>query len=123
LQLAIAGQEGIISPATLSVHLRHRQDIGTVAQALADLEDLLAAPGALSGAPPTWTAETERLRDALIALDCHRAGLTLRETAAVIYGQQRVDREWPGKGLRDRMRRSRQRGHALCSGGYRDLLR
>jgi hypothetical protein len=41
----------------------------------------------------------------------------------VIHGWQRVDRDWPGKGLRDRMRRSRQRGLALCSGRYRDLLR
>jgi hypothetical protein len=47
----------------------------------------------------------------------------LRATAVVIYGRQRVDRDWPGKGLRDRMRRCRQRGRALCSGAYRDLLR
>jgi hypothetical protein len=41
----------------------------------------------------------------------------------VIYGRQRVDHDWPGKGLRDRMRRSRQRGLALCNGGYLDILR
>jgi hypothetical protein len=40
-----------------------------------------------------------------------------------MYGWQRVDRDWPGKGLRDRMRRSRKRGLALCNGGYLDLLR
>ncbi|NJO32218.1 MAG: DUF2285 domain-containing protein, partial [Rhodospirillales bacterium] len=51
------------------------------------------------------------------------AGLTLRETAVVIYGRHRIDRDWPGTALRDRMRRCRQRGHALCNGGYRDLLR
>ena len=90
---------------------------------VAALEGLLSAYDSPASTAPRWTAETERLRDALIALDCYRAGATLRETAVVIYGHQRVDRDWPGKGLRDRMRRSRQRGLALCNGGYRDLLR
>jgi hypothetical protein len=121
LQLTISGQDGIIAPATLGLRLGRRQDISTLSAALAGLEALLS--GRLAGAPPHWTAETERHRDALIALDCYRAGLTLRATAVVIYGPQRVDRDWPGKGLRDRMRRSRQRGRALCDGGYRDLLR
>jgi hypothetical protein len=103
--------------------LGSRHDIRTVKDALATLEAVLSVPQGLANAPPLWTAETERLRDALIALDCDRAGLTLRDTAVVIYGRQRVDRDWPGKGLRDRMRRSRQRGLALCNGGYRDLLR
>lgn len=123
LQLTIHGQECMISPTTLALHLRSRHDIRTIKDALAELEAALSVPEALAGAPPLWTAETERLRDALIALDCYRAGLTLRETAMVIYGRQRVDRDWPGRGLRDRMRRSRQRGQALCNGGYLNLLR
>jgi hypothetical protein len=120
LQLTISGQDGIIAPATLGLRLGAPNDIGTLSEALAGLEALLF--GKLAGAPPQWTAETERRRD-LIALDCYHAGLTLRETAVVIYGRQRVDRDWPGKGLRDRMRRCRQRGRALCDAGYRDLLR
>jgi hypothetical protein len=120
LQLTIRGQDGIIAPATLGLRLSRRHDIGTFSEAFAGLETLLS--GKLASAPPHWTAETERHRVALIALDCRRAGLSLRETAVVIYGRHRVDRDWPGKGLRDRMRRSRQRGLALCSGGYRDLL-
>jgi hypothetical protein len=123
LQLTINGQECIISPTTLALHLRSRHEIRTVRDALTALEAVLSAADGLPSAPPPWTAETERLRDALIALDCYRAGLTLRETAVVIYGRQRVDCDWPGKGLRDRMRRSRQRGLALCNAGYRDLLR
>jgi hypothetical protein len=121
LPLTISGQDGIIAPATLGLRLGARNDIGTLSEALAGLEALLSSK--LAGSPPQWTAETERRRDALIALDCYHAGLTLRETAVVIYGRQRVDRDWPGKGLRDRMRRCRQRGRALCDGGYRDLLR
>jgi hypothetical protein len=120
-QLAISGQDGIIAPATLGLRLGARRDIGTLSEALAGLQALLS--GRLASVPPQWTGETERYRDALIALDCYHAGLTLRATAVVIYDRQRVDRDWPGKGLKDRMRRSRQRGRALCSGGYRNLLR
>ncbi len=105
------------------MHLHRRSDIGVLSEGLATLDRFVSAPDGLASTPPGWTAETERLRDALIALDCHRAGLTLRETAVVIYGRQRIDRDWPGKGLRDRMRRSRHRGLALCNGGYLDLLR
>lgn len=122
-QLTISGQDGIIAPAILALQLRGRDDIIIAQEALAAFESLLAACNSPVSTPPNWTAEIERLRDALIALDCHRVGLTLRQTAVVIYGQQRVDRDWPGKGLRDRMRRSRQRGLALCNGRYRDLLR
>jgi hypothetical protein len=121
LQLTISGHAGIISPAIFGLRLGARHDIGALSEALAELEALLS--GRLAGAPPHWTAETERHRDALIAVDCDRAGLTLRATAVVIYDRQRVDRDWPGKGLRDRMRRNRQRGRAFCDGGYRDLLR
>jgi hypothetical protein len=123
LQLILNGPHCIIFPTALAICVSSRLDIRTVKDALTALEAMLSGPAGLVSAPPHWTAETERLRDALIALDCYRAGLTLRETAVVIYGRQRVDRDWPGKGLRDRMRRSRQRGLALCNGGYRDLLR
>ena len=123
MQLTVKGLQCIIFPTILALHLGSRHDIRAVKDALTALETMLSVSQGLASAPPLWTAETERLRDALIALDCDRAGLTLRETAGVIYGRQRVDRDWPGKGLRDRMRRSRQRGLALCNGGYRDLLR
>ncbi len=123
MQLTITGSDGIIAPTSLALRLHRRGDIGVLGGALATLDSLLSVSDGFPTTPPGWTAETERLRDALIALDCHRAGLTLRETAVVIYGRQRVDRDWPGKGLRDRMRRSRQRGQALCNGGYLDLLR
>jgi hypothetical protein len=123
LQLTIAGSVGIIAPTSLALYLHRRGDISVLGEALATLDSLLSVPDGLPSTPPGWTAETERLRDALIALDCYRAGLTLRKTAVVIYGRQRVDRDWPSKGLRDRMRRSRQRGQALCNGGYLDLLR
>ncbi len=123
LQLTITGGDGIAAPTSLALRLDHRDDISVLSKALATLDNLLSAPDGLASTAPGWSAQTKRLRDALIALDCSRAGLTLRETAVVIYGRQRIDRDWPAKGLRDRMRRSRQRGLALCNGGYLDLLR
>jgi len=122
LQLTIDGQDGIIAPVVLAMRVRGRSDIGTVIKVLAKLEKLIGAPRALTSTTTHWTAETQRLRDALIALDAFRAGATLRETAVIIYGAKRIDRDWPGKGLRIRMHRNLYRGLALSSGGYRDLL-
>ena len=90
---------------------------------LAALEGILSGSHHLPRAPPHWTARTKRLRDALIALDCRRAGAVCAEIAVVIYGRERIEREWPGKGLRQRLRRDLQRGRALCNGGYRGLHR
>jgi hypothetical protein len=122
LQLTITEHNAVIAPVALRFRLHRRHEIGVAAEQLVKLHRLLSAYS-VTRAPPRWTAETKRLRDALIALDGHRAGATLRETAIVIYGRERIEREWPGKGLRQRLRRSLQRGQALCNGGYRDLLR
>jgi hypothetical protein len=122
VQLVITGDNAIIAPVALSVVLRH-PDIGPVVNELAGLKILLSAKPRKAGVPPRWTAETMRLRDALIALDGHRAGATLREIAIEIYGRARIDRDWPGKGLERRLRRDLQRGQTLCTAGYRNLIR
>jgi hypothetical protein len=121
MHLVVNGQPVVIAPVILSACVDERDAIGPVAQRLARLERLLSASP--DAAITRWTAETLRLRDALIALDGHLAGATLPEIAAVIYGQGRIERDWPGKGLRQRVRRAQLRGIALCNGGYRDLLR
>ena len=72
-----------------------RQAIGTAARALPPLKAFCPPPDSPHGGPPGWTAQTRRLRDALIALDGYRAGATLRETAIVIYGRERIERDWP----------------------------
>jgi hypothetical protein len=120
MHIVISGQGAVIGPVALDVLLDQHDAISATAERLATLRSLLSAH---DPALPPWTATTQRLRDALIALDGHRAGATPRETAAVIYGLARIDRDWPGKGLRHRLRRDLQRGVALCDGGYRDLLR
>jgi hypothetical protein len=121
MHLVISGSAVVIGPVILGADVEERDAIGTVANRLARLEHLLSAPPDI--VPPPWTAETLRLRDGLIALDGEPAGATLPEIGAVIYGRQRIERDWPGKGLRQRLRRDQLRGLALCSGGYRRLLR
>lgn len=74
--------------------------------------------------PINWSRGALILRNALIAFDCHAAGLSLRDTAAVIYGKDRADEAWagPSRSMKDEMRRARDRGIELVGGGYRDLL-
>lgn len=68
--------------------------------------------------PVTWS------QGALIAFDCHTAGLSRRDTAAVVYGKDRADEIWagPSRSMKDEMRRARDRGIELVDGGYRELL-
>ncbi|MCC0017636.1 MAG: DUF2285 domain-containing protein [Rhodobiaceae bacterium] len=74
--------------------------------------------------PVNWSRGALVLRNALVAFDCHAAGLSLRDTAAVIYGKGRADEAWagPSRSMKDEMRRARDRGIDLVNGGYRDLL-
>jgi hypothetical protein len=120
MHLVAGGHAVVIAPVILGLRIERSADIGATAQRLARLERLLSARPDKEFLP--WTAQTLWLRDALIALDGHCAGATLRQIAAVIYGRRRVEEDWPGKGLRQRVRRARERGLALCHGGYRDLL-
>ena len=74
--------------------------------------------------PVTWSRGALILRNALIACDCHAAGLSLRDTAAVIYGKDRAEEAWagPSRSMKDEMRRARDRGIELVESGYRELL-
>ena len=121
MHLVVGGQPVVIAPVVLSAYVDERNAIAVVAEQLARFHRLLSASA--DTADTRWTAETLRLRDALIALDGYHAGATLPEIAAVIYGEERIERDWPAKGLRQRVRRAQQRGVALCNGGYRHLLR
>jgi len=80
---------------------------------------LLAVP-----APRRWTRSSRALRHALMVLDCHQAGLTQRETARLIYGRSRADRDWgaPGDAMRADIRRALRKGLHYVSGGYTELL-
>jgi hypothetical protein len=122
LQLTIDDCATLIAPYSFCISLSNLQEIAVNARHLSKLNSLLYAPTSSASGAARWTAQTKRLRDALIALDGRRAGATFREIAVVIYGRERIDRDWPGAGLKVRVRRDFRRGLALCSGGYRDLL-
>ncbi len=74
--------------------------------------------------PKEWSRNSLCLRNALVAVDCQRLGLSYRETAAVIYGRQRAEEAWnsPSRAMKDEMRRALTKGRDLVEGGYRNLL-
>lgn len=65
-----------------------------------------------------------RLCYVLRALDGSLAGLSHREIAMALHGEERVDADWtdPGNHLRDQVRRAVRRGRVLMHGGYRAFL-
>ena len=73
---------------------------------------------------PVWTRQSLAYRNALIALDAHKAGLSHFETAAVIYGRDRAKEAWDSQSdaMRGEVRRALKRGKGFRDGGYRDLL-
>ena len=74
---------------------------------------------------PLPAATHERLRQALLALDGSLAGVTYRQIATTIFGDERVRRDWDAASrfLKERTRRLVAKGRELMNGGYRDLLR
>lgn len=74
---------------------------------------------------PIWSRSALSWRNALIALDANRIGLSYLETASVIYGEQRAHEAWSGSGraMKDEMKRALQRGRDLRDGGYTQFLR
>jgi hypothetical protein len=121
-QFTICGCDGPTGPVALGLDLHVREDIGAVGKELTALAGVLRRSPSVASEPPSWTGHTRRLRDGLIALDCQRAGAKLREIAVFIYGRARIEREWPGNGLRKQLSRDVERGRALSNGGYRRLL-
>ena len=121
-QLSISEAPGIIVPVALSLRLHNLRDIASAVRQLNTLMHMLTSTTRSNSFPARWSTQNKRWRDALIALDGRRAGATFREIAAVIYGRERVDRDWPHAGLKVRVRRDLARGLDLCNSGYRVLL-
>tara|TARA_R110001606_G_scaffold47570_1_gene121224 strand:+ start:52440 stop:53279 length:840 start_codon:yes stop_codon:yes gene_type:complete len=73
---------------------------------------------------PVWTRHRRALCHALIALDCHMAGLSHYETACVIYGPDRAAHAWgePGGAMKGEMKRALKKGLHYKRGGYTELL-
>jgi hypothetical protein len=66
-----------------------------------------------------------RLKRVLRALDGSLAGASHRQIAVTLFGEAQVEAEWcaAGRPLRDKVRRTINRGRFLMQGGYCSLLR
>jgi hypothetical protein len=122
-QLLVTGHNALIAPVIFEISLCRRSDVATAARELHDLGSLLSAGRGTAAKSARWTPRTARYRDALIALDGDRAGARPRDIAVVICGRERIERDWPDRGLRLRVQRALSRGESLCNDGYRELLR
>ena len=67
---------------------------------------------------PLWSKSTQMLRDGLVALDCLALGMTRREIAVVLYGEETVQAEWGGRSMKSAMRYLVNKAEALRDGGY-----
>ena len=78
----------------------------------------------ISGAVDGWTVEALRHRDALAALDWRSEGLSYREIAVRLCGEDAVREAWtnPDQTMKNRIVRSVKRGLRMMNGGYRALL-
>lgn len=85
----------------------------------------LASHGRLASDLYRPHASADRLAHVLQVLDGSLQGASHREIALVMFGAERVARDWsrPGSHLRDHIRRAVQRGRYLMNGGYLELLR
>jgi Uncharacterized conserved protein (DUF2285) len=66
-----------------------------------------------------------RLYEALVGLDGDLAGIRYRDIAAALFGEQTAAEDW-GRGqstLKQKVRRTVNRGHNMANGGYLKLLK
>jgi hypothetical protein len=111
-------------PVRLGFLIRGTADISSRWHMLQNAQRVYGQDGQGPREPAPWRRTSLALRNALIAHDCEAAGLSVRETAAMIYGEARANEAWagPGRSMKDEIRRARARGRDLVSGGYRTLL-
>lgn len=104
--------DALIGPDRLAAGLR----------AIADFNHLIQ--GRIEHSRPSAGPQGRRLRQILRALDGRRAGASYRDIAIILFGTQRVERDWNDDGdhLKNHVRRLVKRGEALVDGGYKRLL-
>jgi len=91
-------------------------------EAIEDFNHLLK--GRFKPAGHASRAANRRLLQILRALDGRRAGASYRDIAVVLFGPERVAKDWGDDGdhLKNHVRRLVKRGEVLVNGGYRRLL-
>lgn len=121
LRLAIAG--GLREGAPYAYAIRAGTGLKRRWRAVEELiavTDRAAAASESAERPPRMALVHMRT---LQALDGALAGATQREIAAVVFGAERVARDWtPDSELRAQVRHLIRRGRAFMNGEYRSLL-
>lgn len=123
LSLILDGAAVAVAPARIVFHVDGLEHLERARDGFATLNEILRH-NIEQSEDGTWTATTLAVRDALIALDGHRAHATYRDIATVIFGAERTSEAWrsASTALKDRIRRALKRGLELVAGGYRELL-
>jgi Uncharacterized conserved protein (DUF2285) len=112
-------------PRGFSVRIDGRSGVTHGAKQLRLFDHLLNDGSPVPRAFATSGFDYARLHEALIALDGDLAGIRYREIAAVLFGEHAAAEDW-GRGqstLRQKVRRTVNRGHMLAGGGYLKLLK
>lgn len=122
MQICLSGASSARSVHVLADAIIAPDRLGSRLSAIEEFNHLLVV-GTGIGHPPTPTHD-DRLRGMLRALDQRQAGASYRDIAAILFGMNRVRRDWSeGDHLKNHVRRLIQRGEALVDGGYRRFLR
>ncbi|MGE0022814.1 MAG: DUF2285 domain-containing protein [Hyphomicrobium sp.] len=123
LSLILDGVAVAVAPARVVFHVEGLENLECARDGFATLSEILRHNTDRSE-DRHWTATSLAMRDALIALDGHRARATYRDIATVIFGAERTKEAWrsASTALKDRIRRSLKRGLELVAGDYRELL-
>ena len=123
LQIAIRGQDIRAEPFVLEIITSDFPNVLKGQSLVRTFAELYRARS-LNGLSGTWTVEALRHKEALFALDMHRAGASHREIAVAIVGKEAVAKGFnaPDKRLRNLVRQRLRAAQSRVAGGYRDLL-
>lgn len=123
LSVILDGAAVAVAPARVVFHVDGLRNLERARDGFATLIEILRHNIERSE-DRQWTATSLALRDALIALDGHRARATYRDIATIVFGAERTEEAWrsTSTSLKDRVRRALKRGLELAAGGYRELL-
>ncbi len=122
VQLRCVGDSIIVEPSAIGPVINEFPQIQNKAQVLQRLTELYQGDGKPDNT--AWAPAALRLRDALIAFDGRALGMTYREIAMLIFGEERVHRDWSDidRILKNRTIRAVKRGRRFVDGDYVKLL-
>ena len=122
-QLRCVGEDIRVDDFALEILVSEFPNVENRQRLIRRLADLYRGRG-FAGAIDGWTVEAMRHRDALAALDWRSEGLSYREIAVRLYGDEAVRQDWtnPDQTMKNRVVRSVKRGLRMMNGGYRTLL-